>query len=319
VCSSDLLGNVSAMSVAILLNCLWVIVVNGTLPSSALLRESGTAIHLLAEEVGPLVNVIGVLFVVLGMGMGSIHAALAVMYQVREWLPVGRAATAIPVILIFGLGELLILADVSFADPIGVLGVLAYSVLGGMLPALLLLASRRKGEYVPALALRLAGHPLVVAGLYVLFATSFVAHGLVIWSDPLQRLAALGVGAALVVLTVLITRRGAFTRRVVVELRVEPDVDRLDPLVVNITDSGRAATATVHRAQTGLGGVRLELASTLARQLKVWTHRLTPTGDSDGLPAHVEVRDGRDLRVFDQHGQLVVPVSDAPIQVSVTL
>lgn len=314
---SLMLGNVSAMGVAILLNCLWVIVVNGTLPSSALLRESGTAIHLLAEEVGPMVNVVGVLFVILGMGMGSIHAALAVVYQVREWLPVGRTATAIPVVLVFGLGELLIAADVSFADPIGVLGVLAYSVLGGMLPALLLLASRRKGEYVPAIPLRLAGHPLVVAALYVLFATSFVAHGLVIWSDPLQRLAALGVGTALVVLTILIARRGAFARRLIVELRVEPDVDRVDPLVVNITDSGRAGTATVHRAEAG--GVRLELAATLARQLKVWTHRLTPTGDSDGLAAHVEVRDGRDLRVYEQHGQLVVPVSDAPIQVSVAL
>ena len=150
-----------------------------------------------AVEVGPVVNVIGVLFVVLGMGMGSIHAALAVMYQVREWLPVRRGATLIPVVLIFGLGEWLIAADVSFADPIGVLGVLAYSVLGGMLPALLLLASRRKGEYVPAIVVRLVGHPLVLASLYVLFAASFVLHGLVIWEDPLQRLAALSVGAAL--------------------------------------------------------------------------------------------------------------------------
>jgi hypothetical protein len=316
---SLLLGNVSAMGVAILLNCLWVIVVNGTLASSVLVRESGTAIHLLAAEVGPLVNVVGVLFVTLGMGMGSIHAALAVMYQVREWFPVGRTATAVPVVLIFGLGELLIVADVSFAAPIGVLGVLAYSVLGGMLPALLLLASRRKGEYVPAIASRLLGHPLVLAGVYVLFACSFVAHGLVIWSDPLERLAATGVGAALVVLTVLIIWRGAFAPRVVVELRVEPDVDRLDPLVVNITDAGRAGTATVYREEAGPPAVRLELAATLARQLKVWTHRLTPTGDSDGLAAHVEVRDGRDVRVFEQHGQLLVPLGDAPTQVSITL
>ena len=39
-------------------------------------------------------------------------------------------------------------------------------MLGGMLPALLLIASRRKGEYVPATVLRVVGHPMVLGGVY---------------------------------------------------------------------------------------------------------------------------------------------------------
>jgi len=59
---------------------------------------------------------------------------------------------AVPVTLIFSLAEWLLAQGVSFAGPIGLLGVLAYSVLGGVLPALMLFAGRRKGDYVPAVA-----------------------------------------------------------------------------------------------------------------------------------------------------------------------
>jgi len=152
---SLVLGNVAAMCVAIVLNCMWVVAVNGTLPSATLLAESGTAIHLLAAKVGPIVNVIGVVFVILGMGLGAVHASLAIMYQVREWLSSARASTVsvspfllgvAPVVLIFGMSEWLLAADVSFADPLAVIGVLAYSVLGGLLPALVLWRVARRAS-----------------------------------------------------------------------------------------------------------------------------------------------------------------------------
>jgi len=47
-------------------------------------------------------------------------------------------------------------------------------------------------------------------------------------------------------------------------------------------------------------------------ELKVWVHRVTPSGDSEGLPALLDVRDGGDAKRFDlglSGGQVVVPIS----------
>src|SRR5215210_1353990 len=96
----------------------------------------------------------------------------------------------------------------SFVGPLSILGVLSYSVLGGCLPALMLAASRRKGEYVPAVVPRIIGHPVVLVGVYLLFSASFFVHGLVIWDDPLQQAAAVGVGLAFILLTLGVLRSG---------------------------------------------------------------------------------------------------------------
>jgi hypothetical protein len=354
------------MGVTIVLYCVWVIAVNGALPPSALFRQSGTALRPLAAEVGPVVNVFGVLFVILGMGMASIHYSLALMNQVRDWLPderstavrsstrragalAGRLAAsgharfwlgAAPVVLIFGLGEWqLVTGQASFAGPLGILGVLSLSVLSGTFPALLLAASRQKGDYVPATVLRFLGHPVVLVGVYLLFAASFFVHGLVIWEYPLQRLAALVVGVVSVIITVVVVRRGAFVPRAVVELRVEPGPDEQSQATVNVTARGRPTAAELRlEYRGGDGDVRasvgapaplsiprsthLELPGTSARQLKVWTHKVTETGDSEALPARVEVRCEDECRLLDlgeSTGQAVVPVSGGPCEVNIRL
>jgi len=361
-------GNIAAMGVATLVYCFWVLAVNGALPASALLNQSGTALRPLAAEIGPVVNVFGVMFVILGMGMGSIHYSLALMNQVADWLPAGhgvgyapptspsqtfssRIASirhsrfllgAAPVVFIFGVGEWLLLSGrASFAAPLGVLGVLSLSVLSGIFPALMLAASRQKGEYVPATVLRFLGHPLVLVTVYLLFAASFFVHGLVIWDYPLQRLAALVVGATLVVLTLVLIRRGAFAPRTVVELCVQsgPDQDEPSQAIVNVTARGLPTRTDLSlefdaregklRAPVGVPtafgvprAVHLDLPAASVRQLKLWTHRLTAMGESTGLPAHVEIQCGgesRQLNLGATGGQAVVPVNGEPYQVHIQL
>ena len=78
-------GNIAAMATAMALSVLWVIAVNGAIAPAALAAETGTALTPLAEVAGPLVHIFGALFVVLGMGMASVHMALALRFQVREW------------------------------------------------------------------------------------------------------------------------------------------------------------------------------------------------------------------------------------------
>ena len=242
---SLVLGNVAAMCVAIVLNCLWVVAVNGTLAPACCW---GSRDRYQAPRRGGRTP---------GQrdwrsvrdprdGDGRVHAALGVMYQLREWLatdaapvnveaPRGGALAsavtrlrrsrfalgAVPIVLIFGLAAWLAAQGVSFAGPIGVLGVLAYSVLGGILPTLVLFAAGARAS-VPGSCLadgRASRRPRRV---YLLFSASFFVHGLVIWEEPVQRLAAVGVGGALLSLTVLVIRRGGFMPRAVVEVAHRP-------------------------------------------------------------------------------------------------
>lgn len=84
---SLLRGCVAAQATAMLLYCLFVIAVNGAVDPAALVGEAGTALVPLADEVGPAVLVLGSVFVILGMGMGTIHFSLAIFNLVRERLP----------------------------------------------------------------------------------------------------------------------------------------------------------------------------------------------------------------------------------------
>jgi hypothetical protein len=264
-------GNIAALVVAFLIYSVWVIAVNGSVDPSALASQSGTSLLPLAAEVGPIVYPFGVVYVVLGMGMASIHFALALFNQMREWLPapsnagdraarraglVGRVrAVALsrgghfglciaPVAAIFlAIEWLLLTGQASFAGPLGFLGALVVPLLGGIFPMLMLAASRRKGELVPGVTLGFLGHPLVVVGVYLLFLVSIFLHGALIWSDPAQRLAALLVGLIVLGMTLVCLRRGMVARRVVVELRVDRSAG--GRATYSIISSGRPAPADV--------------------------------------------------------------------------
>ena len=64
-------GVVAAQATAIVVYCLWVLTVGGAVDGGVLAGEHGTALVPLADEVGPLVSILGSVYVVLGMGMGS--------------------------------------------------------------------------------------------------------------------------------------------------------------------------------------------------------------------------------------------------------
>src|SRR5919112_1477932 len=80
-------GTVAALATAMLLYCLFVLAANGATPSRVLAHESGTALDPLAAQVGPIVYVLGAVFVLLAMGMSSIHFSEGLFNLVREWLP----------------------------------------------------------------------------------------------------------------------------------------------------------------------------------------------------------------------------------------
>ena len=243
-----------------------------------------------------------------------------------------------PVAMVFLLAEWLLLTGTgSFAGLIGFLGVIVVSLLGGVFPVLLLVASRRKGEVVPGVVYRFLGHPVLTTGIYLLYLTSLFLHGLVIWENPGQRAVALVVGGLMLGATIAMARRGVFASRLVVELR--EDQSERGRAVFNVTAGGQPALAEVRlgypdgerQVQAAAGKIptfsslryaNFQLPATQSRELKVWVHKVTLEGDSEGLPARLEVHCGGEEKEFDlklSGGQVVLPLDDATRRLTITL
>jgi hypothetical protein len=179
------------------------------------------------------------------------------------------------------------------------LGTLATPILGGVIPMLMLLAARRRGEYATAVAPRLLAHPITVVLVAGLYSAGILFQGWVISTDPLMRYGTLVATVIVVAISILALRAGAFRRRAVLELRGEEAgrvryalVDAGDPAPVLQSSSGVSATKSDH----GVGWLeRTDLASGATLQLDVrsneallvWAHRVTDDGDS--LPLQLDV------------------------------
>jgi hypothetical protein len=236
----------------------------------------------------------------------------------------------IPFIVVFVLTEWLVLTGTSsFTGVLAVGGLLANSVVSGVFPVLLLVSSRRKGDLVPNVVIKLLGHPFVVAGIYLLFVSTLFLHAVVIWVNPAERAAALLVGLLVIGVTIAMVRQGAFTRRLIVELKEDTRQGDKGRAVFTITANGQPAVAEVQMSHAAreerrheaagevpslgeLRSVTFHLPATQARELKVWAHTVTPDGTSESLPVLAEIRCGDETKRFDlkvSGGQVVVPFS----------
>jgi len=278
-------------------------------------------------------------------------------FILRLWSLVGQRGrsflTISPVVMVFLLVEWLLFTDVeSFAGPISFIGVIVVSLLGGVFPVLLLASSRRKGEFVPGIVYRFLGHPLLITSIYFVFLASIFLHGLVIWQGPVERAGAVFVGVLMLGVTIVMVRRGAFAPRLVVELRVgaglapalgnrksHPCTPLAQQAVFAIIASGQPATAGVrlgypegeqrYHAATGempapssLRYAIFQLPARLAQELKVWAHKVTPEGDSEGLPALLKVHCGDESTQHDLQlagGQVLLPLTGEACRLEIAL
>jgi amino acid permease len=242
----------------------------------------------------------------------------------RSWLGIS------PLLLIFLLSEWLLVQKLeSFSQLWGFLGVVAVPVEIGIFPALLLFASRRKGEHVPKFFLPFLAHPLVIGTIYLVSVGILFLHGLFIWQDTFQRGVALLVGGFMLAATYLMARQGTFARRLVIEVRQDSTEEGTGTFTV--TDGGRAATQAsvklgytdeerVYQTPSGaitefpeLCSATIYLPGTKAQELSVWLHRVTAEGQSENLPALLRVSSGKVIREFhmDQASKpLVLPLGN---------
>jgi amino acid permease len=246
--------------------------------------------------------------------------------QARSWLALS------PLLLIFLLAEWLFVQKLeSFSQVLGFVGVVAVAVMAGVFPVLLLSASRRKGEYVPGFVLPFLAHPGVSGSIYLVAVGTLFLHGLFIWQNAFQRVVAILVGVVILGMTYLMVRKGAFARRLVIEVRQELAVTEQSGGKFMVTDCGRAATQArveldyadgerTYQAASGaipefpeLCSAIFHLPGTKAQELLVWLHRVTAEGQSEHLPALVKVSSGKAIREFHVDGagkQFVFPLKD---------
>ena len=252
--------------------------------------------------------------------------------QVRSWLALS------PLLLIFLLVEWLFVQKLeSFSQVLSFVGVVAVAVTAGVFPVLLLLASRRKGENVPRLILHFLGNPLVAGVIYLVAVSILFLHGLFIWQNTFQRLVAILVGVVVLVMTYLMVRKGAFARRVVIEVRQDPAAIGQAEGTFMVTDCGQRATQAkvelgyvdgAHFGQAASGAVphfselcsaKFSLPGTKAQELMIWIHRVTAEGQSENLPALVKVFSGPEIREFHLDGaskQFVLPLREVGAKAS---
>ncbi|MBW4572350.1 MAG: hypothetical protein KME31_31500 [Tolypothrix carrinoi HA7290-LM1] len=234
-----------------------------------------------------------------------------------------------PLVLVFLLTEWLLLAGTqSFTSILAFAGVLGNSLVGGIFPILLLVSSRRKGELVPGVVLEILNHPVFSVGIYSLYLGILLLHGLFIWENPVARIGALCIALLSLLATLVMKRYGAFTNRVVVELRQYPGGQS----VFAIAAGGQPKMAEVRlgyaEGEQHIKSATVEIPSLSSlryaifrlptkheKELRVWTHKSNFSGDSKSLPALVEVESGNKNMQFDlklSNGKVLLPlVSDA--------
>ena len=320
-------GATAALLAAIALFCLWVVAVNGAITPSVLARETGTALVPLAALLGTPIRVVGTIYVVLGIGMISIHASLGLYNLCREWLFKRNAGNGSslerwsgllllgPMTAIFLVTEwLLLTGSGSFALVNSLRGAIVAPLLAGIFPALLLVASRRKGELVPGVLYRWLGHPWLVGGIYLLFIISLLLHGSVIWTDLPRRLVALGVGGLLLGMTVWLVRRRVLAPRMVIELRHDQRKGRAsgfvaatggEPLMTTVRLRYGGSEQKLHAAGgtiptfAALHSVCFQLPANCAGELKVGTYRITPEGETTALTGTLVVHAAEEPQAYD--------------------
>jgi len=228
-----------------------------------------------------------------------------------------------PVVAVLAAVEWLLASGrASFTGPIAWVGVIAGSLMAGLLPTLLIVSSRRKGEFVPGVVLRLLGHPAIAAIVATLFLANVFAHGLVIWSDPLERASGVVAGLLLVLAVGVMIRRGALNRRLAI--RLWQDLRVSGRAIFTVMAGAHLAAATVrlkyrdgrersepipHHVDdlAGLEVAVVDVPETAAAQLKVSATRTDISGDSHPLPAVLVLDQEQSYDLALAAGQLTLP------------
>lgn len=340
-------GCAAAQASVMLLYILWVIAVNGAVPRHALMGDTSTSLVPLDAVTGNGVRVLGIVFVILAMGMASIHYSIGLRNTAREWLPrndvrmvgfpwAGSLLPVAPLALVFLVTEWLLWRNqFSFSAILAYMGIAVVTILGGFLPLFLLVASRRKGDRVPGTAVSVLSNRLLIVGLYLVFFGIIVIHGLFIWINPEERVTAIAIAMLVAALTVWILRSGQLKPRLILEVRAEAGRKRAHlsavregrPLEITWTLLRRGEEASSVRASSVVVDIEnLEAIECTTRaigvtQMEVWVHADTPEADTEPFPATIDLvePDAARQTILDSRADpCIIPITTGKVQTRIS-
>ena len=171
-------------------------------------------------------------------------------------------------------------------------------------------------------------------GIYALLLINLLIHGLFISQVPVERFAAFVIGAGVLAVPIVLIRQGAFASRTVIELRREPQSGGFFAIVT----SGGAAEATVRMHYTNFGTLCFSSTGTIpdfsslrrvqihlpgpAQELKIWVHRVTADGNSEGIPVRLTLASAGQiarLELRSPAGKTVFPIDPGPVDLEMEL
>src|SRR5262249_32657363 len=123
-------GSLTGLALIAGLLCVWILVVNGSLPPALLADQTGTVVEQLGKVAVRAASGFGVLLGALLIGLAGLRCMVGAFNLTREWLPASSSAAMVlpalaPIALVFLAAEWLLLSGTySFAGVIGILGVL---------------------------------------------------------------------------------------------------------------------------------------------------------------------------------------------------
>jgi amino acid permease len=342
-------GCITAIFVFLLIACFWIVAVYGALPQAVLVNTTGTVLVPLEKIAGPVVELLGSILILLSLGLSSIQVALGIYYLVQERLPSAASSSFLrseparfflsisPVIVAFLLAEWLSITGTgSFSNLLGVVSAFSLPLLAGILPVLLLAATRHKGDFVPAVVYKLLGNPLVLAFTYLFFLATIFLHGLWIWREPVARILAVIYGLVLLGVTFSMLRGGALQARLAIEIRHDQSLDGHSQFLATadgLPASGEARLAFLDGEQSldarmgkidhfnALQFACFRIPLNGVKELKVWAHRITPELRSESLPAFLILRGNGDQQIIDLQragGQVILRYDHTPDEIEIT-
>ena len=210
------------------------------------------------------------------------------------------------IVLLFSLWSL-VTPGVSFSIILGVAGIIVGALLTGIIPALLIAISRKKGDRTPGVVYGFLGNPVYLIAIFLFSWFNILAHGLIIWEGFFQRGIALLVCAFFAFMTYRLFRQGAFRTSFVIEVIMDTRED--GPATISFFNGGVPAETSL-RLETAaevfeyrvsslplpdlatLRKLTVNIPAEAAGDLLVWARKINQDGHVESIPGRLEFEDG---------------------------
>jgi hypothetical protein len=197
--------------------------------------------------------------------------------------------------------------SIKLGDVFGFIGIILASIIIGVIPVLLLISSRNKGDRELHIGLQGLGNPIILAVIYLFSWSIPFIHGVFIWENLFQRVAAIFVSAYVIFISLRMLKTGVFGSRTAIDLCLDSRKLARNSLQVFVKGEKLTTLLTV-RSDTGstqiaaeeLHGLQISRVHSLtvaalhihADELSIAARQINPDGDVEELTGVIELVTG---------------------------